>query len=71
MKPEIPSAADIRLLLAPLTGAHLARLAALSGVPWPTIAKMRNGETKNPGIETVRKVLPHVEAAQLAPLAVE
>ena len=42
---------------------QLDRLSELSGVPVPTIYKIRREETKNPGIDTVRKILPHIDAA--------
>ena len=35
-------------------------LAATSGVPVPTLQKIRYGITENPGYETMRKVLPLV-----------
>lgn len=63
MDTAIPSAAQIRDLLAPMRHGPLQRLAKLSGVPFNTLVKIRDGETKNPGIETVRAFLPHIEAA--------
>jgi hypothetical protein len=67
MKAEIPSGAEVRALLAPLGHAATQRLAALSGVPFGTIWNVREGHTKNPGVDTVRRFLPHIEAAQVAP----
>ena len=60
----ILSAAQVREALAPLRLKQLEHLAALSGVPLPTIYKIRLGVTPNPGIETVRKFLPYVALAQ-------
>ena len=64
MDTPIPSAADIRAALKPLTLKQLERLATLSGVPITTIYKIRRGETSNPGVETVRQFAPHISAAQ-------
>lgn len=50
-------------MLAPLTMRQIARLADLSGVPGPTIYKIKLGATENPGIGTLRRFLPHVAAA--------
>ena len=63
MVKQIPSASDVRQALGPLTHAQLTRLADLSQVPFGTLWKVRNGVTKNPGIDTVRKFLPHVGRA--------
>jgi transcriptional regulator with XRE-family HTH domain len=62
--PSIPSAETIRAKLAGLSKRQIRRLAELSGVPAPTIDKVRRGETSNPGIETVRRFMPHVSAAR-------
>lgn len=64
MNDAIPSAADVRAALLPLTLRQIERLSGLSGVPATTIYKVRLGETANPGIETVRKFLPHIDAAR-------
>lgn len=60
----LPSIADVRAKLAPLTLKQLDRLAELSGVPATTIYKIKRGDTENPGMETVRAFLPHVDAAR-------
>ena len=57
---NFPSAEQVRAQLAPLTLKQLDRLAELSGVPATTIYKIKRGETANPGIETLRKFMPHV-----------
>jgi hypothetical protein len=64
MSIEIPPIAEIRAALQPLTLKQLDVLGALSGVPATTIAKIRRGETKNPGTETCRAFLPFIAAAQ-------
>lgn len=65
MAESIPSVADIKAALTPLTLRQLNRLSELSGVPATTISKIRRGETGNPGIETVRLFAPHIAAAAL------
>ena len=62
----IPSGTDVRHALLKLSHSQMGALAAASGVPFTTLWKMRSGETSNPGIETVRKFMPHVEAAKEA-----
>lgn len=64
MNTEIPAAADVQAALKELGHAQMQRLADLSGVPFTTLWKVRQGDTKNPGIETVRTFMPHVEAAK-------
>lgn len=60
MDTSIPSAQDVRDKLAPLNMRELELLAERSGVPFTTIYKIQRGETKNPGIETLRKFLLHI-----------
>jgi hypothetical protein len=62
MDTSLLSAEQVRVALAPLTLKQVDRLAQLSGVPAPTIYKIKRGETMNPGIETVGKFMPHVAA---------
>jgi predicted transcriptional regulator len=73
--PVVPSISEVRALLAPLTLKQIDELAALSGVPATTIYKIKLADTENPGIETVRKFLPHVAAvlkgASVSPAPVE
>lgn len=66
MESPIPSAAQVRGALEPMTNAQLQSLAELSGVPFTTLWKVRSGETENPRIETVRMLWPHVSAAKVA-----
>ena len=67
MNTDIPSALRVREWLQPLAKPQLQRLADLSGVPFGTLWKIRSGDTKDPRIETVRQIAPHVsEAAKVA-----
>lgn len=67
MEPTIPSAEELREALRPFTLKRLHRLAEVSGVPMPTIYKIKRGETPNPGIETVRLFLPHIKTVLAEP----
>lgn len=60
----IPAVSDLSAELRALNLKQIDALAALSGVPAPTLVKIRNGHTLNPGLETVRKFLPHLGAAR-------
>ena len=61
MEMMIASAESVREALAPLTLKQLDLLAELSGVPVSTIYKIKLGTTVNPGVETVRLFMPHIE----------
>ena len=63
-KMNIPSSADIRRRILPMTQAQLRALQALSGVPFDTLMKIRLGAVQNPGIETVRKFVGHIREAK-------
>ena len=63
MDTNIPSAEEVRATLGKLSMAQVHVLAGLSGVPWTTLRKIRDGETPNPRLETVRQFAPHVTAA--------
>ena len=67
MNTDIPSALRVRAWLLPLGKTQLQRLAELSGVPFGTLWKIRSGDTKDPRIETVRQIAPHVSAAGRVP----
>jgi len=54
MSTSIPTAAEVRDQLSRLSHAQMQSLARISGVPFPTLWKLRSGETPNPRIETVR-----------------
>ena len=62
MELQIASAAVVRERLSALDYAAIQRVADASGVPFTTLLKIRGGETKNPGIETVRKFVAHLPA---------
>ncbi len=69
MKPSfkpIPSAADIRASLAIYTRKQLDELGGITGVPATTIYKIKLGITRDPGIETVRKLITHLRPAKPA-----
>ena len=66
MELHIPGVDEVQAALKPLSLKQIDRLADLSGVPAPTIYKIRNGDTRNPGVETLRKFAPHIKAAQEA-----
>lgn len=60
MSSNIPAFSEVKAVLTALSHSQLKTLAGLSGVPFTTLWKMRNGPTDNPGIETVRKFMPFV-----------
>ena len=60
---SLPSAAEVRAALQPLTRKQLIRLAALSGVPFTTLQKIARGDTVDPRLDTVREFLPHITAS--------
>jgi len=66
MNSAIPSAETVRAEMAPLSLKQLEKLSALSGVPFTTIYKIKRGETQNPGIETLRQFMPHLNEAKAA-----
>lgn len=63
MSTSIPSAADVRASLEKLSHAQVGALAEQSKVPFTTLWKIRNGETENPRLETVRQFMPFVSLA--------
>jgi predicted transcriptional regulator len=75
MESPIPSAEEVRSMLDGLTLKQMEDVALRSGVPFSTIYKIKRGETRNPGIETLRQFLPFVKRARegvaLAPTLVE
>lgn len=60
---SIPDASAVADKLRPLNYQQLEDLARRSGVPFHTLRKIRDRETRNPRIETVRQFWPHVSAA--------
>ena len=63
MTTNIPPTSDFRARLESLGHAKIQELAKVSDVPFTTLWKIRSGETKNPGIETVRLFSPHLPVA--------
>ena len=57
----IPSPEEVRALLAPKKHAEMQALAKASGVPFTTLWKVRNGESADPRLETVRAIWPHIQ----------
>lgn len=58
---KIPALQSIIEKLSALSDKELAALAVTSGVGVSTLQRIRKRQTPNPGIETVRKFLPHLE----------
>lgn len=48
-------------MMAGMNYAAMERLSALSSVPFHTIRKIRDGETKEPGLNTARLLWPHLK----------
>lgn len=67
MTTSIPTTEDLRGVLQRLRSGELQELSRMSGVPFWTLIKVRNGETPNPRIGTVRAFWPH--AVRMADLA--
>jgi hypothetical protein len=67
MLTEIPSAADVRSRLAAMPLAAVEALGERCGVPLATLIKIRNGQTDNPRIETVRAIWPELVGTEGAP----
>jgi predicted transcriptional regulator len=63
MDATIPAAVEVQATLKALSHSQMQELARLADVPFTTLWKVRSGETANPGIETVRKFVPHIEQA--------
>lgn len=59
---KIPELQGIIEKLNALTDKEITALAASSGVGVSTLQRIRKRQTPNPGIETVRKFLPYLEA---------
>lgn len=55
---QIPSGDEVRAALAPYSVAGVSALSLQSGVPAPTIAKIKWGETRDPRVSTVRLLWP-------------
>lgn len=66
MHTQIPPISDVQQKLKSLGHAEMHELSRASGVPFTTLWKIRDGVTKNPGIETVRVFLPHIDSSRIA-----
>ena len=63
---KIPALQSIVERLSALSDKEIAALAVSSGVGVSTLQRIRKRQTPNPGIETVRKFLPHLDVEHLA-----
>lgn len=61
MSLDFPPMTLVRGRLKELKGQQVVELAEVSGVPFATLMKIRQGTTGNPGIETVRAFWPLIE----------
>lgn len=62
MNTTIPSSDDVRAALTPFTRKQIKALGVVSGVSFHTIYKIQRGEIRQPNIDIVRDLMPHVEA---------
>ena len=63
MRTKLPSTEDLRAALIAMRIGSITRLSELSGVPLQTIYSIRSGRTKIAGLETARRIIPHLRAA--------
>ena len=47
-------------MMAGMNYAAMERLSSVSSVPFHTIRKIRDGETKDPGLSTAQRLWPHL-----------
>ena len=64
MDSNIPTVEALRRSLNDLSPGQMAALASMSGVPVHTLVKVKNGQTTNPRIETVRAFVPFISKAK-------
>jgi hypothetical protein len=64
MRLQLSSTEQIRAELAKLDPHQIDALARLARTPRSTILKIRYGQTKNPGLETCRAIVPYIDAAR-------
>lgn len=60
MKPDIPTCAQLREKLAALSWGQVQELSRKTGAPFTTVWKIRDGETTDPRLETVRLIWPEL-----------
>jgi transcriptional regulator with XRE-family HTH domain len=63
MNANLPSAAELRAALQRMRISDMERVAQAAGVPFATLMKIRTGTTSNPGLETVRKFIGHIDVS--------
>ena len=62
MDQAIPPPEEVRRRLELLSWAETQELCKRTGVPFTTVWKLRQGETTNPRIETLRAIWPDLQA---------
>lgn len=62
----IPSAEEVRTALERFNLKQLEELAKAADVPFTTLYKIAKGKTRDPGIKSVRKLWPHIDAVRHA-----
>jgi hypothetical protein len=67
MDSSIPSTEELRARLRALTPGQMRALATFSGISVHTLIKVANGQTTNPGLDTVRAFEPHISRAAAMP----
>lgn len=56
----LPNPEQLRAMMVGMNYAAMERLASVSGVPFHTIRKIRDGETRDPGLNTAHMLWPHL-----------
>jgi hypothetical protein len=70
MAKNLPSPEEVQAALKPLSVPDLQKLADASRVPFHTLLKIRDGQTENPRLGTVRQFWLHVpKPPKVAPAA--
>lgn len=66
MKPDIPTCAQLREKLLALSWGQVQELSRKTGAPFTTVWKIRDGETTDPRLETVRVIWPELVGSDRA-----
>ena len=61
---KLPTVEQIQAALKPLDYPAIQRLSVLSGVSSSALWNIRQGIAKNPGVDTVRKFVVHIQKAK-------
>ena len=69
MNSHVPSTKEVMELLAPLDHGALRQRAMFSGVSFTVIYQIKTDRSRNPRLETVHKLWPHLLAASRAGVA--